>query len=78
MRDLLRRRTHLVSQRTALLLSTQNLLARNTGEQLSGNAVRVLSWESIEERLPEPIFGLAVRTNRKPMRLERGLLMGDP
>lgn len=62
-RDLLRRRRHLVRQRTALLLSTQNLLARNTGEQPSGNAVKGLSWESIEERLPEPNLGLGVRAN---------------
>lgn len=62
-RDLLRRRAHLVRQRTALLLSTQNLMARNTGERLNGNAVKALTQEDVATRLPEPNLGLAVRAN---------------
>jgi len=62
-RDVLRRRMHLVRLRTTLVLSSQNLLARNTGEQLSGNAIKALEWEAVEQYLPEPNLGLAVRAN---------------
>ena len=61
--DLLRRRSHLVRLRTALVLSCQNLVARNTGERLSGNAVKALDWEAVERYLPAPNLGLAVRAN---------------
>lgn len=63
MRDRLRRRAHLVRQRTTVLLSTQNLMQRNTGERLSGNAGKALDWESVEQRLAEPNLGAAVRAN---------------
>ena len=36
-RDLLRKRSQLVRERTTHLLSVQNLFARNTGRQMSGN-----------------------------------------
>ena len=64
-RDLLRRRSrsHLVRMRTALLLSNQNLVARNTGERLRANAVKALDWETVERHLPEPNLGLAVQAN---------------
>ncbi|MBA1147752.1 IS110 family transposase [Ectothiorhodospiraceae bacterium WFHF3C12] len=62
-RDLLRRRSHLVRLRTALVLSNQNLVARNTGERLKGNVVKGLDWEAVEHYLPEPNLGLAVRAN---------------
>src|SRR5215831_19991629 len=42
-RDLLRKRGQLVRQKTANLLSIQNLLTRNTGLSLSGNRIKQLS-----------------------------------
>ena len=42
-RDLLRKRGQLVRQKTATLLSIQNLLTRNTGVSLSGNRIKQLS-----------------------------------
>lgn len=39
-RDLLRKRSQLVRQRTTQILSMQNLLARNLGQQVSGNLKR--------------------------------------
>src|SRR6201997_4078812 len=42
-RDLLRKRGQLVRQKTANLLSIQNLLARNTGVSVSGNRIKQLS-----------------------------------
>ncbi len=62
-RDLLRRRAHLVRQRTALLLSTQNLIARNTGDQLNANAIKALDRNAVEERLGDPNLALAVHAN---------------
>ena len=38
-RDLLRKRSQLVRQRTSNLLSIQNLVTRNTGSALSGNRI---------------------------------------
>jgi len=61
--DLLRRRAHLVRQRTALLLSSQNLMRRNTDEALGGNAVRALDRADIDARLTDPNLRLAVHAN---------------
>jgi transposase len=47
LRDLLRKRMHLVRQRTANILSVQNLKQRNDGVQLSGKDVRALTPESV-------------------------------
>ena len=43
-RDLLRRRLLLVQQRTAQVLSLQSLIARHTGQQLSGDKVKRLGF----------------------------------
>jgi transposase len=47
-RDLLRKRAHLVQQRTRNMLSVQNLTCRNTGDRLKANQVRNLTAEAIE------------------------------
>jgi transposase len=49
-RDLLRRRLLLVRQRTAHILSFQNLVARERGEQISSNGIQKL-WPKEVERL---------------------------
>jgi transposase len=46
-RDLLRKRGQLVRQRTANLLSVQNLFARHRGHTPSGNAVKRMRPEQI-------------------------------
>lgn len=51
-RDLLRMRARLVQERTANYLSLQNLLARDTGEMVRGNALKRLIGE---QRVPEEI-----------------------
>lgn len=48
-RDLLRKRAHLVRQRTANVLSIQNLTCRNTGNRVSANQVKRLTAEAIKE-----------------------------
>jgi transposase len=62
-RDLLRKRSQLVRQKTANLLSIQNLVARNTGASLSGNRIKQLRAEDLERLLPEVDLALAVQSN---------------
>ena len=62
-RDLLRKRSQLVRQRTTNLLSIQNLVTRNTGSSLSGNRIKQLTGGEVELLLPEAILALAVKSN---------------
>jgi transposase len=52
-RDLLRKRSQLVRQRTMNLLSIQNLVTRNTGNALSGNRIKRLTMREVDELLPQ-------------------------
>ena len=62
-RDLLRKRSQLVRQRTTNLLSIQNLLTRNTGSSLSARHVKGLDVQQVDELLPNPDLALAVKAN---------------
>ena len=62
-RDLLRRQAHLIRQRTSLILSTQNLMQRNTGGRISGNEIKRLCREHGEHGLSDPNLALAVEAN---------------
>src|SRR5467141_3711103 len=53
-RDLLRKRAHLVRHKTTHLLSIQTLFTRNTGRAMSGNRIKQLTAEDIDGLLPEP------------------------
>jgi transposase len=46
-RDLLRKRAHLVRQHTANVLSVQNILARNTGARFSGKRIHELTKQEL-------------------------------
>lgn len=59
-RDLLRKRSQLVRQKTSNLLSIQNLVTRNTGTTLSGNRIKSLTAEQINDILPTAELTLAV------------------
>ena len=48
-RDLLRKRAHLVKQRTQNILSIQNLICRNTGGRLSANQTKQLTEETVQK-----------------------------
>lgn len=63
-RDLLRRRGHLVRQRSALLASNQQLLQRNTGARVSTNAIKRFDEAAIAAHLTEPNLALAMGANR--------------
>src|SRR4249920_1025386 len=62
-RDLLRKRSQLVRQRTTNLLSIQNLLTRNTGSTMSSNRIKTLNAKQVDELLTHPDLALAVKAN---------------
>ena len=62
-RDLLRKRAQLVQQRTANVLSVQNLFARNLGRTPSGNEVKRLQAQTVEQLLEDEFRALAVNSN---------------
>jgi len=62
-RDLLRKRSQLVRQRTTNLLSIQNLVTRNTGSSLSASQIKRLDVHQVDELLPEGDLALAVKAN---------------
>lgn len=62
-RDLLRKRSQLVRQRTTQILSIQNLVARNTGLQLNGNRIKQLDDAEVAIILPKPEQALAAQCN---------------
>ena len=62
-RDLLRKRSQMVRQRTTNLLSIQNLVTRNTGSSLSAKRVKGLDVQQIDELLPNGDLALAVKAN---------------
>jgi transposase len=61
-RDLLRKRSQLVRQKTANLLSLQNLLTRNTGQALRGHQLKHLTPTTVRAlvALPEQALALEV------------------
>ena len=62
-RDLLRKRGQLVHQRTANLLSIQNLITRNTGTSISAKSDQGADSETVDALLPNPDLALAVKAN---------------
>jgi transposase len=68
-RDLLRKRSQMVHQRTANLLSIQNLVTRNTGSSISANQIKGLDIEEVDELLPNQDLALAVRLTCRSCRV---------
>jgi transposase len=65
LRDLLRKRGRLVQQRTANLLSLQNLVHRNTGQRLGGQALRTLELTELDPQHPDANRTLAMESTRR-------------
>ena len=63
-RDLARKRMQLVRYRTAQILSIENILARQTGARVNGEAVKRLTAEQGEELGFMPDVALALQANR--------------
>ena len=59
-REVLRKRSHLVRQQTANVRGLHNILVRNTGVRLSAKRIHALTLEEVERLLPEPDPVLAV------------------
>ena len=66
-RDLLRKRSQMVRQRTTNLLSIQNLVTRNTGSSLSAKRVKGLDVQQVDELLPNGDLALALKANLSVM-----------
>ena len=62
-RDALRKRSHLVRQQTANVLSLQNIIVRNTGVRLSAKRLNELTKEALQGMLPEADQVLAVTSS---------------
>jgi transposase len=58
----------MVRQRTANLLSIQNLITRNTGHSISSNKVKALDVQAVEALLPDGDLALAVKANLAMLR----------
>ncbi len=67
-RDLLRRRLMLVHQKTAHILSFQNLIARERGEHISSNQILKLLPEGVKQFFEDPRLVLMGRTNIEAIR----------
>ena len=66
-RDLLRKRSQMVRQRTTNLLSIQSLLTRNTGRSLNANRVKTLDGPQVDALMPNADLALAVKANLSVM-----------
>ena len=64
LRDLLRKRRRLIQQRTANMLSLQNLFRRNTGQRLSGQALMTTDLGGLEQPLLDNV-GLSIESTRR-------------
>src|SRR5499425_38963 len=62
-RDLLRKRAHLVRQHTANVLSVQNIMARNTGSRFSVKRIHELTKQELTTLLAEETQVLAVTSS---------------
>ena len=62
-RDLLRKRSQLVRQRTANILAIENLVARNSGRLINGSQVKRLSPAELPALEPEADRRLAIAAN---------------
>ena len=74
-RDLLRKRSHLVRQATMNLLSIQNLFARNLGEGISANRVKQLESEDVEALFQDPNLALAINSSLAVLNCLRARIM---
>lgn len=63
LRDLLRKRGHLVEQQTSNVLSIQNIISRSTGSRLRVEKIKQLSQDEVQMMLPNEDQALAVMSS---------------
>ena len=73
-RDLLRKRSQLVRQHTANVLSVQNLMARNRGASIGANAVKRLDFDQVDQLLENESLVLAVASTLVVMRSQQQMI----
>ena len=73
-RDLLRKRSQLVHQHTANLLSVQNLMARNLGHSLNANQVKRLQYAQVNRLLADEYLALAVNSTLAVMHTQEEMI----
>lgn len=66
-RDLLRRRSKLVKQKVANLLSIKNIIARNTGRMMSAKELYKLSPEEVPDLVPDEHQAMAIQSTVRVM-----------
>lgn len=66
-RDLLRRRTMFVQQRTTQILSLQSMIGRNLGVKMPGNEVRKLTPDDAKQLFDDPNLFLMAKCNIETM-----------
>jgi transposase len=59
-RDLLRKRAHLVQQRTANILSVQNIMRRSDGARLTADTIKALTDAALQQLMPQSDVALAM------------------
>ena len=62
-RDLARKRSQLVRNRTAQILSVENIMARQLGGRMTSNQIKQLSAETVDEMSVPMDVGLAMKAN---------------
>jgi transposase len=67
-RDLLRKRLHLVRHRTSHILSVENIISRNLGNKMGSNAVKQLELADLKHLFKDEHLLLAVHTSVEVMR----------
>ena len=65
LRDLLRKRARLVSQRTANLLSLHGIVLRHTGQRINARSLYGMDLAPVLEPLNDPAIGLSVDCTRR-------------
>jgi transposase len=66
-RDLLRRRTMFVQQKTTHILSLQSMISRSLGVKMSGNEIKKLSPDDAKEMFGDPNLVLMAKCNIETM-----------
>lgn len=67
-RDLLRKRAHLVRLRTSNLLSMKNILTRNTGSSPRSNALKIITDETIDKMFSDTNVALSIKATAHVVR----------
>ncbi len=63
LRDLLRKRGHLVQQRTSNMLGLQTIIIRETGQKISGNKIKSLEPDDLSKYLPDENVKMSASSN---------------